>query len=172
MTASEALAALTDLGRGRTVWGLFDGAQDPRIAPWIRGGDVPWGCLYAGPVPAELVEVAPYLVRMDPGRATPLRLLEHGFGRSWGVYLAAGAPLADLRRHFRRYLRVSSEDGKRTMLFRFYDPRVLRLYLPTCTPRELTAFFGPAEELFFERPGGFDVAEALLGRLSLRAAAG
>jgi hypothetical protein len=170
MNPSEALDALLDLGRGRTVWGVFDGAQDPRIATWIRGGDVPWGCLYAGQIPAELVEVAPYLVRMDKGRETPLRLLQHGLGKSWGSYLSSGAPLADLRRHFRRYLRVSSEDQKRTLLFRFYDPRVLRLYLPTCTPRELTAFFGPAEAIVLERPGGFDVAEAPMGQLSVRAA--
>ena len=29
------------------------------------------------------------------------------------------------------------------MLFRFYDPRVFRDFLPTCTPKEAIAFMGP-----------------------------
>ena len=49
-----------------------------------------------------------------------------------------------LHRHFRRLLRVQDERGVR-MLFRFYDPRVLRVYLPTCRPGELEQVFGPVE---------------------------
>ena len=37
---------------------------------------------------------------------------------------------------------VQTEDGKQ-LYFRFYDPRVLRLYLPTCTPEEVRRSFGP-----------------------------
>jgi len=29
------------------------------------------------------------------------------------------------------------------MLFRYYDPRVLRIYLPTCNAGELSTIFGP-----------------------------
>lgn len=31
----------------------------------------------------------------------------------------------------------------REVYFRYYDPRVLRLFLPTCTPEEINTFFGP-----------------------------
>jgi hypothetical protein len=51
-----------------------------------------------------------------------------------------------------------------TFLFRFYDPRVLRAYLPTCDAGELATVCGPAamfvvegergEVLRFPRPGG------------------
>jgi hypothetical protein len=47
-----------------------------------------------------------------------------------------------VRRHLRRFLRVTDERGKQ-LLFRYYDPRVLRIYLPTCTTAELETFFGP-----------------------------
>jgi hypothetical protein len=147
------------LAQGQTLFGLFDGAQDPRIAQWIRTGDVPWGCLYRGQIPPELVEVAPYIVKLDSRSATVRKLSEHGVGRNWAVFLSSASPLAEIRTHFRRYLRVASEDRKRTMLFRFYDPRVLRLYLPTCTPRERAAFFGPVEAFFLETAEGFEVLE-------------
>ena len=39
--------------------------------------------------------------------------------------------------------------GKR-LLFRYYDPRVLRVFLPTCTPAELAGFFGPIRGYLLE----------------------
>ena len=49
------------------------------------------------------------------------------------------------------------------MLFRFYDPRVMRMYLPTCTAEELAIVFGPVGAYLLE---GQD-PKALL-RLSLQ----
>ena len=36
------------------------------------------------------------------------------------------------------------------MIFRFYDPRVLRKFLPTCNADELQTFFGKVETFFAE----------------------
>jgi hypothetical protein len=44
---------------------------------------------------------------------------------------------------------VKTEDGKE-LYFRFYDPRVLRVFLPTCSPRETTGFFGPIKSFLLE----------------------
>jgi hypothetical protein len=35
-------------------------------------------------------------------------------------------------------------------VFRFYDPRVLRRFLPLCTSDELRRFFGPIESFLIE----------------------
>ena len=40
---------------------------------------------------------------------------------------------ARLRHHLKGFLRVRGESGQK-MMFRYYDPRVLRVYLPTCNP--------------------------------------
>lgn len=165
----RALAGLAGLARGAPLWGVFDCAQDERLAFWIRAGDAPWACLYAGQIPDELVEVAPHLVRLRSPHPGTLRLFEHGWTRSWGMFFTSNAPMADLRRHLRRYLRVATEDGRR-LLFRFYDPRVLRLYLPTCTPGELEAFFGPMEKILLETPGGFEICRRAGGKLLLEEA--
>ena len=58
------------------------------------------------------------------------------------MYLASPEPLEGLRRHFRDLLMMKLPDQKQ-VYFRFYDPRVLRLFLPTCTAQEIGLIFGP-----------------------------
>jgi hypothetical protein len=74
--------------------------------------------------------------------------------------------MEDLRRHFRRFLRVKDARDK-VLYFRYYDPRVLRAYLPGCTPGDLHAVFGPVltylvesrdpEKILVFRRGGSDL---------------
>jgi hypothetical protein len=54
-----------------------------------------------------------------------------------------------MRRHFRSLLTVHDETGK-PMIFRFYDPRVMQNYLPTCNSGELETFFGKVDVYFAE----------------------
>ena len=47
-----------------------------------------------------------------------------------------------MRHHLRHFLEVKLPDDTQ-VYFRFYDPRVLRVFLPTCTPDDTNQFFGP-----------------------------
>jgi hypothetical protein len=58
---------------------------------------------------------------------------------------------------------VADETGK-LLYFRPYDPRVLRIFLPTCDAEQLEFMFGPIEAYFAEAE---DPAQAL--RFSLDA---
>jgi hypothetical protein len=49
----------------------------------------------------------------------------------------------------RSRLFVSDVYGE-TVLFRFYDPRVLRALLPTCTSDQLVELFGPVQKYIVE----------------------
>lgn len=60
----------------------------------------------------------------------------------WGCFVVSGAGLPKLYDHFRRFLQVKGADGKR-YLFRFYDPRVLRAFLASSPPKEVSKFYGP-----------------------------
>ncbi len=62
----------------------------------------------------------------------------------WGILLRSTAPLAAVRQHLRRFLVVGTHDGGE-LYFRFYDPRVLSVFLPTCSAEQLDIFFGPIE---------------------------
>lgn len=59
------------------------------------------------------------------------------------------APAQELRDHLRKIFIVNDEEGNEYS-FRYYDPRVLRTYLPTCTGEEAKEFFGPIQRILVE----------------------
>jgi hypothetical protein len=56
--------------------------------------------------------------------------------------LKTSATFQEVRYHLRHFLEVRQPNGEQ-VYFRFYDPRVLRLYLPTLNQNESGQFFGP-----------------------------
>jgi hypothetical protein len=134
---------------GEEVYAVLDAARDPLVRAKLTATDAHSACLYEGPIPREIADVAPYLVKLGREHRFTQQLLESGWGRSWGVFASAPADFETIRRHFRRFLRVEDERGRR-MLFRWYDPRVLRAYLPTCTEPELEMLFGPLASYYAE----------------------
>jgi hypothetical protein len=154
-------AALTDGGvgtllkdrlfarKGEEVYAVVDGARDPSIVDLVRGSGQRYACLYSGKLPPELAAVAPYVVRLWRDHPFTAEWLDLAWGQSWGIFAIAPANLEEMRRHLRRFLRVRTEQGQ-ALVFRYYDPRVLRVYLPTCTKEELATFFGPVSSFFVE----------------------
>ena len=134
------------------LYAILDGARDGQIAAKIRASGVEARCLFDGELQPVLAAAAPYLVALDPAAPLLRTLIAEGSGNAWGVFLTSTAPIDALRRHLRRLLRVVDEDG-RQLMFRFYDPRVLRVYLPTCTIAELEFVFGPVTAFHVEDDG-------------------
>jgi uncharacterized protein DUF4123 len=124
------------------TFAVLDAARDERIYPALITADCEWACLYRGDAAARMAEVAPYLVELHPLANFTAWLIETAWGNSWGVFLNTPLPLERVQAHLRRFLMARMPDDK-VVYFRFYDPRVLRVYLPTCTPEESAAFFGP-----------------------------
>ena len=139
------------------VWAILDCARDPKIYLALLESRLEFRCLYSGKLPRALEQVAPHLVELFPNHRLTARLLDEGWGQAWGVFLRIDDP-SNLRHHLRKFLKVQDEDGRR-LLFRYYDPRVLRAYLPTCLPEELQALFGPIKSLLAEADDGSDLIE-------------
>jgi hypothetical protein len=114
----------------------------------------------------ELRRVAPYLIELDPEDSYTGRILELAWGNAWGIFMATG-PDARLRHHLKTLLRVRNEQGK-YLLFRYYDPRVLRQYLPTCRHDELKTVFGPIRQFMVEAENPEEMLEFSLGGLQLQ----
>ncbi len=143
---------------------LLDAARDPAIFPWLGelGDAIEIRSLYQGDIGDNLAHVSPYLLSLRDNQPEALRLADSGLGRDWGLFVTAAIGFDDLRRHLRKFNLVYREDGT-PLIFRFYDPRVLRVFLPTCTEAELRRFFGPIDAFWTEAPE----PDTLL-RLSLR----
>jgi hypothetical protein len=139
-----------------TSQGLFvalDAAQESRIPAELKNRGVEFASLYRGEPEEVLNEVAPYLVKVDRNLEFMNWLLDSGWGKSWGMFLLSSDNLEDLRRHLRHFLLVR-DPGGRELYFRFYDPRVLQVYLPTCTAFEAKRFFGPVTTYLMEADSG------------------
>ena len=52
-----------------------------------------------------------------------------------------------------RSLRKLCRDGT-PLYFRYYDPRVLRIFLPTCSAAQLKQMFGPVDAFLAESDAG------------------
>jgi hypothetical protein len=132
-----------------SVFAVLDGAAVPDLLPHLDTFEPDYVCLYRGDLESDMQEVAPYLVQVEPDSELVEWLFEQGWGKHWGIFAVAQSDLRTMRSHFRRFLTVYNSDGK-PLLFRYYDPRVLRLYLPTCEAQELTTFFGPVMSYLLE----------------------
>jgi hypothetical protein len=131
------------------VYAVLDAASIPNLLTVLQEHGPEHECLFMGELEPGMVEVVPYLVRLQPGGRFTDWLTGIGWGRHWGVYAVAEANMRAMRQHFRSFLMVYDPEGK-PLYFRYYDPRVLRVYLPTCTADELNTVFGPVEYYLLE----------------------
>jgi hypothetical protein len=127
---------------GQTTYAVLDGASCPDLLESLARHGAENICLYRGELKPDLARAAPYLVRLEEASPFTAWLLNEGWGNHWGIFATAPADLRAMRKHFRHYLIVKAPDG-RSLYFRYYDPRVLRVYLPTCTAAESAFVFGP-----------------------------
>jgi len=116
-------------------------------------------CLYEGDSEKFLSIVAPWLFDFDPNSNFASWIANNAQSNDWGIFLRSSAEPIKVYRHLRKFLIVSTEDG-RELYFRFYDPRVLRVFLPTCDRDQLKEFFGPIEAFIAEDENGLLVEYA------------
>jgi hypothetical protein len=154
-------------GPRQNIWMILDGARSIEIFRMLLACHLEYACLYSGPLTPELEIAAPYLVQLDHGYKDTHKLIERAWGNSWGVFLRSDTSLKKLRRHLREFLVVRDTKGSR-LVFRYYDPRVLRMYLPTCTMSELRTVFGPIECFWMEGECTGDAVEFSLGTAGLQ----
>jgi hypothetical protein len=149
------LDGVADKPRQAYLYAILDTARDERIYPRLRrfAATEQVVGLYQGRAATEMAAVAPYLVCLGSTDRVFDWLWEEGWGESWGIFLWSLVSLEALRAHFRRLTMVRTEDGSR-LLFRFYDPRVLRQFLPHCDTHQLREVFGPVIKYLAETPGG------------------
>jgi hypothetical protein len=135
-------------GYGQPVFAVLDAAREYRLPAFLQAFGAPHVSLYEGES-REPGTGAPY-VAMIPKRSTlwPV-LMKEGWGKNWGIYLNSDADLPTVCDHLRRLLIVKDEDD-RLLYSRFYDPRVLRVIIPACTPEESSIFFGPISRFVVE----------------------
>ena len=124
---------------------IIDGAACEDLLQQLDQHQPDHCCLYAGDLDDDVAEVAPYLIRLEADHPFTTWLLEAIGHKPWGIFCKAPSTLRELRKHFRQFLIVKGPEGN-NLYFRFYDPRVLSVFLPTCEPDQIQDLFGPVAE--------------------------
>ena len=109
--------------------------------------------VFSGTDDEPISEVGPFLVEVAGNKSVIEWLLNEGKGDSWGVFFNSNADFKTLFAHLQKLVTVVDEEG-REMYFRYYDPRVIKLFLPTCDEKQLSEFFGPITEFYAEDLNG------------------
>jgi hypothetical protein len=128
---------------------VLDGAISPAVRDLLNQAGVFYQSLYEGEQAADIAAFGPYLAEIQKGGKLVPFLIKVGWGNSWGVFLSTKMDFAATRKHLRHFLMVDIEGGER-VLFRFYDPRVMRVFLPTCNAEQRKEFFGQIEQILVE----------------------
>jgi hypothetical protein len=137
------LFAILDAARDRAIYpGLQHFATWQEIVP-----------LYQSTESGKFAAVGPYLLCLGQTDEIFDWIWENFWGDAWGIFLWSQASAAQLVGHFRRHRLARTTDGEQ-LVFRFYDPRVLLPFLPTCNAAQLRDFFGPVQHFALEDEDG------------------
>ena len=152
------MAGLVDTIRAQPgpIYGVFDAARSKKVYPELVRSKLVFRSLYDMPAAARFIDIAPYLVYLDPEHESVDALLECAEGDSWAIFLASGAPFDDIRHHLRKFIKVELEGHEQAVFFRFYDPRVFRDVIPEFEAEQLERFFELPDYYLCESEEGID----------------
>lgn len=145
------------------LYAIIDTARDRRAFSLLAEADCEYQIVYPPGLSLAMDHRGPHLISVCPNSSFLNRLIDASWGNNWGIYFTGPSDFAAVRRHLRRLLFVKLQGGQQA-LFRFYDPRVLRDYLPNCSENELYQFFGPFTSIFLESQNGREIASFSLDR--------
>ncbi len=150
-TIQQQLWQANSNGQVPMVYVILDGARDKQIERIVRLGELKSACLYEGKLTFKMAIAAPYLVRLEKDHPQTIEIIKKGWGNSWGIFAITyqGATHINVRHNCRKIARVKGPNGK-NLVFRYYDPRVLRTYITQCDINDAEKVFGPISEFIVE----------------------
>ena len=130
---------------------VIDSASVPELRLLLNQTHLTFHSLFSGPDDAVLEDEAPVFVSVEPKDAAIVSRLDETEGADF-ICLGHAAESKRIVRHLRAWLSVRlphdaperSEEDK-PVLFRFYDPRILAVFLGTLAADEAAAFNGPVQ---------------------------
>lgn len=123
------------------LYALVDASHDPFIIPPTIEALTPDAeCLFRGKAKEDLGDQTAWIARID-GRGPLLDwLIDEVHGRSMVSFVTSELTVSRLAVHLRKF--TKSRDAKGTEhFFRFYNPKVMRQYLPVFDAVQLATFF-------------------------------
>ncbi|WP_312243381.1 DUF4123 domain-containing protein [Stutzerimonas nitrititolerans] len=136
---------------------LIDGAQVNNLAARIYALEESPSLhlLYQQSAYEALADVGPLLVAVRP-HSELAQVFQQEWQATAGIWLESDADEDDLVEHLRSLIHVRLE-GDQTTLFRYYDPRVMTLWLGVLTAVERDPLMGPVKRIRLPSDSGAEL---------------
>lgn len=131
------------------LYGIVDSARNEEVFRYLITGNVIYKSLFEGTMDVQSFGVSGFLVECKKESSLFQWMTTEVWGNSCCIFFTSKSSFDELFIHFQQFNRVYLEDDE-VVLFRYYDPRVLRVYLPSCNHNEIDAFFGDVNNFFAE----------------------
>jgi len=128
---------------------IVDSARNDEVFKYFLTDNVTFKSLFDGKMDIKYYGVSGFLVECKNDSTLFNWLTDKAWGSNCCIFLISKTSFDEVLKHFQKFIRVYLEDDD-IVYFRFYDPRVLRVYLPTCNNKEIKTFFGEIESFFAE----------------------
>lgn len=135
------------------LYALVDAAGNDQVLQRLAATEANYQSLFQGSDKERLFSVGAFLVACDQDFALLQWLTTEAWGNGSVVFLTSSAYWDQLFQHLQRSLTAVTHDD-REVYFRYYDPRVLRDYLPLCPPATAQRFLGPVTRMLAESEQG------------------
>ena len=137
------------------LFAVLDCAVDPRLYDHAARLEPQMSrCLFQGRLHPAVKQVSPHLVELTPDDPLTRLWRAEGWGAHWGVWISSGASLHQVWRRLRHFTQATLPSGEGPLLFRFWDPRVLRSFLPLVEPDQIGDWFEDLDAYLVEAPDG------------------
>ncbi len=131
------------------LYAIVDSARNDEVFQYFLNDKIEYKSLFEGKADVKFFSVSGFLVECKRDSTLFNWLTTEAWGSSCSVFFLSKASFSEVLKHLQKFIRVYLEDDD-IVYFRFYDPRVLRVYLPTCNSKEIRTFFGEIESFFVE----------------------
>jgi hypothetical protein len=138
------------------LYGIIDSARNEDVFRYLITGNVQYRSLFQGTMDEQSYGVSGFLVECKKESLLFQWMTEDAWGDSCCIFFTSKLSFDELFSHFQKFNRVYLEDDE-VVLFRYYDPRVLRVYLPTCNRGEIEVFFGNVFSFYAENADGNEI---------------
>jgi hypothetical protein len=97
--------------------------------------------LFAENTPQKLAMHGPWLVNLSKSPETKEGLDRLGNRVAWGYYINSTFEIVSLRQSLRKFNVVQLGNARKEVMFRYWDPRVMRTFLDISTRNQRDKFF-------------------------------
>ena len=110
-------------------------------------------CLFSSNISEDLRQASPFLVNSARVPSLMEKWRAEGTACAWGLLIVSSLSLDRLRRKLKTIQQVRLPDNVGPVLFRFWDPRVMRPFLQSAEPAQCESLFDGIDALLIEDEG-------------------